>query len=128
MYAEAGGVMQEEKLGTMKISDDVLTVYVARAVEKIPGVSELSGGITDNLSENIFGITLSGKGVKLSHNDEGILIDIYINVEYKVKIPQLAWEIQSTIKQEIEKITEEKVLEVNIHVQGVKLPREEKKK
>lgn len=54
-----------------------------------------------------------------------ISLDIYVIVEYGVRIPQLAWEIQSCVKKEIESITDEKVKEVNIHVQGVDLPGEE---
>ena len=120
--------LQGEELGTIKISDDVIMVCTANAVSKIPGVSELAGGLTESISKNILGIDSSSKGVKLSRNDAGIILDIYIIVEYKVKIPQLAWEIQSNVKKEIESITDLNVLEVNIHVQGVNLPGEEDKK
>lgn len=119
--------LQGENLGTIKISDDVIMVCTANAVAKIPGVSQLAAGLTDSISKSILGIDPSGKGVKLSRNDEGIILDIYIIVEYKVKIPQLAWEIQSSVKREIESITDLTVLEVNIHVQGVNLPGEEDK-
>ena len=117
--------MQEDKSGSVRISDDVLAAEAVKVVSGMEGVSRLTGGITDNLSENILGITHSRKGVKLSHKDDGILIDVYINVLYKVKIPQLAWDIQGKIKSELEKLTNEKVIEVNIHVQGVDLAKEE---
>lgn len=117
--------MQNENLGKIKISDDVITVCTAKATEKVPGVYELAGGFTENLSKNILGIDSAGKGIKLSVNDEGLILDIHIIVEYKVKIPQLAWEIQSVVKKEIESLTDLNVLEVNIHVQGVHLPGEE---
>lgn len=117
---------QDEKLGMIKISDEVITVCTANAVLKIPGVSQLSGGLTDSLSKNILGKDPSNKGVKLSRTDEGLFLDVYLIVKYQVKIPQLAWEIQSIVKKEIEAITDIKVLEVNIHVQGVDLPGEEK--
>lgn len=120
--------MQDENLGSIKISDDVITVCAANAAAKIPGVCELAGGLTENLSKNILGIDHSGKGIKLSKNEEGLILDIYVIVEYKVKIPQLAWEIQSNVKKEIESITDLKVSEVNIHVQGVHLPGEEERK
>ena len=81
----------------------------------------------ENLSRNILGIDPSGKGVKLSRSDEGLVLDIYVIVEYGIRIPQLAWDIQSKVKQELESITDITVLEVNIHVQGVALPGEEQK-
>ena len=114
--------MQEGKHGQTTVSDDVLVVTAAKLVQQMNGVVRLSGGITDNLSENIFGITPSGKGIKLSHNDDGLVLDVYIIVAYKVKIPQLAWEIQSNVRKEMEAVSSEKVSEVNIHVQGVDLP------
>lgn len=114
-----------EKLGSLKISDDVITVCAASAVMKLPGVSQLTGGLTESISKNILGIDSAGKGVKVSRNDAGLILDIYVIVKYKVKIPQLAWEIQSRVKEEIESITDLKVLEVNIHVQGVSPDREE---
>ena len=120
--------MQQENLGTIKISDDVITACAAGAVSRIEGVSRLAAGFTDNLSINILGIEPGGKGIKLSRDDDMISLDIYVIVEYGVRIPQLAWEIQSCVKKEIESITDEKVKEVNIHVQGVDLPGEEDKR
>ena len=117
--------MQNENLGTIKISDDVITVCAAKAVMSIPGVHELTGGFTDSLSKNILGIEPGGKGIRLSRDDNRLILDIYVIVEYKVKIPQLAWEIQGSVKREIESITDLSVKEVNIHVQGVSLPGED---
>lgn len=119
-------IMHEEQLGSVKITDDVIISCAAKATLELDGVHELTatGGI-DSISKNILGKDSNVKGVKVSHNDEGLILDIYIIVEYKVKIPQLAWEIQGTVKREIESITDLNVLEVNIHVQGVYLPGEE---
>ena len=122
--------MQEEYLGAVKISDDVIISSAANTTLAIDGVYELTatGGITDSISKNILGKETTGKGVKVFREEEGLILDIYIIVEYKVKIPQLAWEIQGTVKREIESITDLNVLEVNIHVQGVHLPGEEEVK
>lgn len=119
--------MQEENLGTIKISDDVIITCAGNVAKSIEGVHGLTvtGGIGDSIQKNILGKDSNGKGVKVSHSDEGITLDIYVVVEYKVKIPQLAWEIQGTVKREIEATTELNVLAVNIHVQGVHLPGEE---
>ena len=117
--------MSQEQLGTVKISDETIAAYAAGVTLAIDGVHELTGGLTDSISKNILGKESSGKGVRLTRNDEGLILDIYIIVEYKVKIPQLAWEIQGTVKREVESKTGLTVLEVNIHVQGVNLPGEE---
>ena len=46
-------------------------------------------------------------------------------VDYEVKIPAVAWEVQVNVKNEIEQMTGLSVTAVNIHVQGVHLPDEE---
>ena len=50
-------------------------------------------------------------------------MDIYINVDYETKIPDLAWNVQSSVKKTAEKVTGLTVKHVNIHVLGVTLPK-----
>ncbi|HEY9758972.1 MAG TPA: Asp23/Gls24 family envelope stress response protein [Oculatellaceae cyanobacterium] len=76
----------EEKLGTLKISDDVIAVCARNATLKTKGVADLSSVFSDSISKNIFGKEPLYKGIKVNQNDEGISIDIYIVVEYGVKI------------------------------------------
>jgi uncharacterized alkaline shock family protein YloU len=115
----------EEKLGTLKISDDVIAVCARNATLKTKGVADLSSVFSDNISKNIFGKEPLYKGIKVNQNDEGISIDIYIVVEYGVKIPEVAWDIQENVKKEVEAMTEADVKAVNIHVQGVHFTDEE---
>ena len=107
------------------MSDENITAYAASVALGIEGVHELTGSLTDSISKNILGKESSGKGIRLTRSDEGLILDVYVIVEYKVKIPQLAWEIQGTVKREVEAMTGVPVLEVNIHVQGVNVPGEE---
>ena len=107
------------------MSDENITAYAASVALGIDGVHELTGSLTDSISKNILGKESSGKGIRLTRSDEGLILDVYVIVEYKVKIPQLAWEILGTVKGEVEAMTGLPVLEVNIHVQGVNVPGEE---
>ena len=54
---------------------------------------------------------------------------MYIIVKYGVRIPELAWEIQESVKNNIESMTGLTVDKVNIHIEGVsfdeKFPEEE---
>ena len=51
--------------------------------------------------------------------DKDAKIDVNIIVEYGARIPEVAFEIQSRVKKAVENMTGLKVLEVNVHVQGV---------
>ncbi len=110
---------EEEKLGLIKIADEVIAVCVLRATLKTSGVHALSGGLTDNLAKNLLGKDSTYKGIKINQNEDGIVIDVSIIVDYGVKIPSVAWDIQENVKNEVEHIVDIKVLAVNIHVTGV---------
>ena len=78
-----------------------------------------------NLQKNILGNSPSLQGIKLNRDDETVSFDIFIIVDYDVKIPQVAGDVQVNVKREVEDITGLRVNEVNIHVQGVDLKTEE---
>lgn len=115
----------EQKNGTIKFSDEVIAVCAANATLKTKGVADLAGDFTNLLSKSILGKELLSKGVKVSQTEEGVIVDVFVIVDYKVNIPSVAWDIQEHVKNEIITMTELKVNAVNINVQGVKIPEEE---
>lgn len=118
-------VANEQKTGTLKISDEVVAVCAANATLKTQGIAELSGGLTNALSKNILGKELLSKGVKVSQGEDGIIMDIFVIVDYQANIPEVAWDVQEHVKKEVESMTELTVAAVNINVQGVHIPEEE---
>ncbi len=119
------GQNREDKYGTVKISDEVISICAVNAALKTKGVRELSGGLIDNLSRNLLGNEPPSKGIKISRDEQNVEIDVFIIVDYEVKIPAVAWEVQVNVKNEVEQMTGLSVSAVNIHVQGVYLPDEE---
>lgn len=115
----------EQNIGTTKFSDEVIAVCAVNATLKIDGVADLAGGFTDSLSKNILGIESVSRGIKVSQAEDGLTIDISVIVDYDVKIPGVAWDIQEHVKTEVEHMTELPVKAVNIHVQGVLIPQKE---
>lgn len=110
----------EEKLGTVKISEEVIALCVMNATMKTNGVWGLSAGFGENLSKSILGKEPAYTGIRINQGDDGVAIDVYVIVKYGVKIPGVAWDIQENVKQEVEEILEMDVKAVNIHVQGVR--------
>jgi uncharacterized alkaline shock family protein YloU len=109
---------------THRVSEEVVSMIAARATLLVPGVSKLNEALTDNLTKKILGKEKIARGIGLSKEADGIGIDIYLSVEYGTKIPDLAWEVQSSVKEAVESVTGLSVKKVNIHVQGVTLPRQ----
>ena len=62
---------------------------------------------------------VSCSGEKVEVTEKNARIDVNIIVEYGARIPDVAFEIQTRVKKAVENMTGLKVLEVNVHVQGV---------
>ena len=112
--------------GAVTVSDDRLTSFVAETALDTDGVYDLDYGIRGNIAKGLLGKEMPGnKGVKISKKNEELIIDVYIIARYGVKIPQLAWELQTKIREEVELIAGVTASDVNIHVQGVSLAEED---
>ena len=122
--------MEEEKnLGTeenveiavendenIKIANDVVASIAGVAVSEVSGVSGMAGGITE-----IFGKKGLSKGIKVEVGEKDTKIDVNIIVEYGVRIPDVAFEIQNRVKKAVETMTGLNVSSVNIHIQGINI-------
>lgn len=103
---------------TIKISNDVVATYAGIAVSEVEGVYGMAGGFA-GFTEALSGKKNLSKGIKVEVGEKSTKIDVNIIVEYGARIPDVAYEIQTRIKKSVEAMTDLKVLEVNVHVQGV---------
>ena len=59
------------------------------------------------------------KGVKVEIDQQEVKIALNIFVEYGIKIPKLAMDIQNEVRDTVQTMTGLRVKEVNIYVQGI---------
>ena len=102
----------------IKIADDVIATIAGKSTLEVNGVYSMAGGFAGGISE-VFGKKSYTKGIKVDNNEKGLKIDVNIIVEYGARIPDVAYEIQSKVKNAIENMTGLKIEEVNVHIQGV---------
>lgn len=105
----------------IKIADDVVAVIAGVAVSEIPGVANMAGGFAGGITEVLSGKKNLAKGIKVDVGEKETRIDVNIIVEYGTRIPDVAYEIQTKVKKAVETMTGLKVVEVNVHVQGVNI-------
>ena len=110
----------------IKIADDVVGVIAGVAVAEVPGVYSMAGSFAGGITEVLSGKKNMAKGIKSDVGEKETKIDVNIIVEYGVRIPDIAYEIQNRVKKAVESMTGLKVSEVNIHVQGVQVMDNEK--
>ena len=116
----SGEIISEETPDNgIKIADDVVAVIAGVAVSEVPGVAGMSGGFAGGISEVFSGKKNMAKGIKVEVGEKETKIDVNIIVEYGSRIPDVAFEIQNRVKKAVETMTGLKVLEVNVHIQGV---------
>ena len=104
----------------IKISNDVVAVIAGVAVSEVQGVASMAGGFAGGISEVLSGKKNLSKGIKVDTDEKEVKIDVNIIVEYGVRIPDVAFEIQNKVKKSVEEKTGLKVSGVNVHIQGVK--------
>ena len=107
--------------GNVTFADEVVAIIAGLAAMEIPGVSAMSSGIMEKLGKK----NLS-RGVKVEVGEKETAIDLYLIVDYGVRIPDISWNIQENVKKTVETMTGLHVIEVNIHIQGIDFEKERK--
>ena len=105
---------------SIQIADDVVAIIAGKAVSEVNGVAGMAGGFAGGISEVLSGKKNLSKGIKVDVKEKETTIDVSIIVEYGVRIPDVAFEIQNRVKKAVETMTGLNVSGVNVHVQGVK--------
>ncbi len=110
--------------GAVRIADEVVSVIAGMAACEVEGISGMSGGIASGLTERL-GIKHLQRGVKVEVGEKEAAIDLYVMVDYGARIPEVAQRVQERVKTAVESMTGLKVVEVNVHIQGVAFPEAE---
>ena len=116
---ESGEIALSSDNNEIKIADDVVAVIAGVAVSEVSGVADMAGGFAGGITEVLSGKKNLAKGIKVEVGEKDTKIDVNIIVEYGVRIPDVAFEIQNRVKKAVETMTGLNVVEVNVHVQGV---------
>ncbi len=113
-------ILSEQSQGTIKIADEVVSIIAGLATIEVPGIAGMSGGFVGGIAE-ILGKRNLSKGVKVAVGETETAIDLFIITDYGVSIPDVAKQVQKNVKVAIENMTGLDVVQVNVHVQGIKL-------
>jgi uncharacterized alkaline shock family protein YloU len=86
----------------------------------------MSGGIVDDLAGMIRNKKSGDRGIRVDFDESGVVIQLHVVLEYGIRIPHVAWQLQTEVRQAVEQMTGKHVKAVQVIVQGVKLPDAEK--
>ena len=111
----------ESERGTIVIQNDVIAKIAGMAATRCYGVVGMAGkknaaGIVSLL----FGDNIT-KGVSITTENERVVLDLYIVVEYGVNISVIAQSIINNVKYSIENMSGFKVGRINVHVESARV-------
>ena len=104
--------------GDVKIADDVIAIIAALAATEVSGVARMCGNITNELVSKL-GMQKLSKGVRFMIDNDRIIVDLALELEYGVNIPKVSSKVQERVKTAIENMTGLEVGEVNVRIAGV---------
>lgn len=112
-------------LGNVEIAPEVIEVIAGIAASEVSGVAQMRGNFATGVAERL-GKVNHGKGVKVELAEDGIIIDIYVVMDYGISIPHTAQKIQDNARQALMNMTALEIKEINVHIVGVQMdPKEE---
>ena len=110
------------KNGYVEIDNDVISTVVGASTTEIFGVV---GMTSQRAVKDSFKVILRqenySKGVVVSNDESGVIVDVYVVVSYGVKINEVAKNIQERVKYNLEKQLGIVASTVNVFVQDVKV-------
>ncbi len=111
---------RKEKLGEVKIADEVVAMIAGLAATEVEGVDSMAGNITNELVGKL-GMKNLNRGVKISVDDDHVSVELSLNMKYGYSIPDVSEKVQERVRTAIETMTGLTVLEVNIKIAGVSM-------
>lgn len=115
------------ELGEINISIETIESMVSLNLANVKGLvgskKTIVKEITDMLMGKINKENNTPRNTKVEIKDNNIFIDLSIIIKYGVRIPDIAWDIQNRIKEDLIKKIDSDAREINIHIQGIQFPK-----
>lgn len=117
-----GFKIKEDKLGEVKIADEVVAIIAGLAATEVDGVSSMAGNITNELVSRL-GMKNLSKGIRVDVSDGVVGVDVALNIAYGYAIPEVSSKVQEKVKAAIENMTGLEVSGVNVRIASVDMGR-----
>ena len=107
--------------GTINVANDVLADLAGYAsLESYGIVGMASPSLRDGVAQLLPAAKLR-KGVKVHATDVGILVDLYVIIEFGTNLPEVSHNLANRVKYVLTNTADVTVESVEVHVQGVKV-------
>ena len=102
--------------GNINISDEVIMRISAISAREVEGVTGLGASLGWG---DFLGKKLPAKGVKVERTESGTKIEVHVTVAFGVKINEVAYKLQETVKNAVESFAGLDNITVNVFVDSI---------
>lgn len=111
-------VTSSEELGSINISEEVLSVIAAAAAMEVEGVGGVTSPGGKDLTERL-GRKNVGRGARIQVADDSVQIELGILVKYGSSVQDVARAVQDAVSANVESMSGLTVQAVNVTVSGI---------
>jgi len=113
-------LVQSRQWGRIEVFPSAVAAIAGHAAMRCYGIGGMAGrGLRDGFAELLRREHVD-KGVDVVPVDGALVIDVYVIVQYGIRISEVAHNLQQAVKFEVERSVNVPVSRVNVNVQGVR--------
>jgi uncharacterized alkaline shock family protein YloU len=116
---------EQPTIGRIEVNNSVVASIVRLAALQVKGVCAVGAGLVDNIADMVFSKRESDRGVKVIDDDNSAYsIELRIVVAFGAEIARVAYQVQMLVREQVEKMTGNRVKRVDVFIEGVKVVEE----
>jgi uncharacterized alkaline shock family protein YloU len=113
---EPGG--KEERMGTVRISPQVLATIARLTTLAVPGVGRMYRDLTSDV-DRFFKGKVATDGVRIEVADDAVAVDIYVVAKPHTNLYELGRKIQTDVSRAITEMVGMPVISVDVHIEEI---------
>jgi uncharacterized alkaline shock family protein YloU len=111
---------QARQWGRVEVFPSAVAAIAGHAALGCYGIAGMAArGLRDGVAELLHRGNVD-RGVDVLEVEAGLVIDVFVIVQYGIRISEVAHNLQETLKFEVERSVGVPIVEVNVNVQGVR--------
>ena len=113
-------LVQSREWGRIEVFPSAVGAIAAHAALGCYGITGMAArGLRDGVAELLRRENVD-RGVEVVEAEGGLAVDIFVIVQYGIRISEVAHNLQQAVKFEVERSVNVPVVQVNVNVQGVR--------
>jgi uncharacterized alkaline shock family protein YloU len=108
----------EERMGTVRISPQVLATIARLTTLAVPGVGRMYRDLTSDV-DRFFKGKVATDGVRIEVADNAVAVDIYVVAKPHTNLYELGRQIQTDVSRAITEMVGMPVISVDVHIEEI---------